>query len=98
MYPKRTIEVQRQVDALISKVLARKSLTLCAVSTLLMPKKNRRIRMCINTRATDKIIIKNKHPIPCLEDILDEVHGSYVFSDVDLRSGYYQIRIKEGYE
>ena len=79
---KDTIEIQRQVDELVSKGLVRESLSPCVVPTLLMPKKDGSMRMRVDGRA-----------IPRLEDMLEELHCSKVLSKIDLRSGYYQINI-----
>jgi Reverse transcriptase (RNA-dependent DNA polymerase) len=59
------------------------------------PKTDGRLRMCLDYRALNKVTIKDQNPIPPVDEIFDRLQGSKHFSTLDLRSGYYQIKIRE---
>jgi hypothetical protein len=81
--------VKNQVQELLDKGLVRESLSPCAIPTVLIPKKDGGWRMCIESRAINKITISYKFPLLRMDDLMDFLSGESLFSKIDLKSGYH---------
>ena len=89
------IELKEQLRQLLDQGFIRPSVSPWGAPVLFQKKKDGTLRLCIDYRGLNQLTVKNKYPIPRIDELLDRLHGSTVFSKIDLKSGYYQIRIKE---
>ena len=88
-------ELNTELQDLVDKGFIQLSVSPLDVSILFVKKKDRTIRLCINYQQLNKITIKNKYPLPRIDDLFDQLQGASVFSKIDLRSDYHQLRVKE---
>ncbi|KAG8499161.1 hypothetical protein CXB51_005577 [Gossypium anomalum] len=88
-------ELKSQLQELIDKGFVRPSFSPCGVPVLFIKKKDGSMRLCIDYRQLNKMTIKNKYSLPWIDDLFDQLKGAAWFSKIDLRSGYYQLSVKE---
>ncbi|KAL0401651.1 UNVERIFIED_CONTAM: Transposon Ty3-G Gag-Pol polyprotein [Sesamum latifolium] len=96
MAPSELKELKKQLEELLDKGFIRPSISPWGAPVLFVKKKDGSMRLCIDYRQLNRITIKNKYPLPRIDDLLDQLKGATVFSKIDLRSGYWQLRIEEG--
>ncbi|KAA3483558.1 DNA/RNA polymerases superfamily protein [Gossypium australe] len=95
MAPKELVELKAQIQELLDRGFIRPSISPWGAPVLFVKKKDGSMRMCIDYRQLNKLTIKNKYPLPRIDDLFDQLKGASVFSKIDLRSGYHQLKVKE---
>ncbi|KAG8493251.1 hypothetical protein CXB51_010731 [Gossypium anomalum] len=95
MAPTELKELKTQLQELVDRGFIRPSYSPWGAPVLFVKKKDGSLRFCIDYRQLNKVTIKNKYPLPQIDDLFDQLKGATVFSKIDLRSGYYQLRVKE---
>nr|GEV79788.1 putative reverse transcriptase domain-containing protein [Tanacetum cinerariifolium] len=88
-------ELSDQVKELSDKGFIRPSSSPWGASFLFVKKKDGSFRMCIDYRELNKLMVKNRYPLPRIDDLFDQLQWSSVYSKIDLRSGYHQLRVRE---
>ncbi|KAL8104338.1 hypothetical protein AgCh_028521 [Apium graveolens] len=94
MAPMEMKELAKQLQELLDKGVIRPSVSPWGAPVLFVKKKDGSMRLCIDYRGLNKLTIKNKHPLPRIDDLFDQLKGACYFSKIDLRSSYHQLKIK----
>ena len=95
MAPVELKELKPQLQELLEKGFIRPSASPWGASVLFVKKKDGTLRLCVDYRQLNKMTVKNKYSLPRIDDLFDQLKGASVFSKIDLRSRYHQLRIKD---
>jgi hypothetical protein len=87
-------ELKEQLQELLDKGYIRPSASPWGATIIFVPKKDSTQRMCVDYHSLNEVTIKNKYPMPKIDDLFDQLNGACVFSKIDLRSGYHQLKIR----
>jgi len=87
-------ELKKQLEEFLEKQFIRPSVSPWGAPVLLVKKKDGSMRLCVDYRPLNKVTIKNRYPLPRIDDLMDQLVGAEVFSKIDLRSGYHHIKVK----
>ncbi|GJW13720.1 putative reverse transcriptase domain-containing protein [Tanacetum coccineum] len=93
--PSEMKELSEQLQELSDKGFIRPSSSPWGALVLFVKKKDGSFRMCIDYRELNKLTVKNRYPLPRIDDLFDQLQGSSIYSKIDLRSGYHQLRVRE---
>jgi hypothetical protein len=88
------VELKKQIEELLEKGFIRPSSSPWGAPVLFVSKKDGSRRLCVDYRSLNEVTIKNKFPLPRIEDLFDQMKGAKIFSKIDLRSGYHQLKIR----
>jgi hypothetical protein len=88
-------ELHMQLEELLKKGYIHPSVSPWGALVLFVKKKDGTLKICIDFRKLNKVTIKTKYPLPRIDDLFDQLRGAQIFSEIDLRYGYHQVRIKE---
>ncbi|KAJ0927040.1 putative nucleotidyltransferase, Ribonuclease H [Helianthus annuus] len=88
-------ELSKQLQELLDKGFIRPSSSPWGAPVLFVKKKDGTFRMCIDYRKLNKVTVKNRYPLPRIDDLFDQLQGSSYYSKIDLRSGYHQLRVRD---
>jgi hypothetical protein len=94
MPPNELAELKIQLQDLLEKGFIRPSSSPWGCPTIFVKKKDQTLRMCVDYRPLNEVTIKNKYPLPRIDILFDQLTGARVFSKIDLRPGYHQIRLR----
>ena len=95
MAPTELKELKVQIEELLRQGFIRPSFSPWGAPVLFVRKKDGTLRLCVDYRQLNKVTIKNRYPLPRIDDLFDQLRESTIFSKIDLRSGYHQLRVKE---
>jgi len=95
MAPAELRELKTQLEELLDRGFIRPSMSPWGAPVLFVKKKDGSMRMCIDYRQLNQATVKNKYPLPRIEELFDQLQGAQFFSKIDLRSGYHQLRVRD---
>ena len=95
MLPVKLQELKVQIQDLLDRGFIRLSTSPWGAPVLFAKKKDKTLRLCIDYRQLNRVTIKNRYPLPKIDDLFDQLRGAHVYSKIDLHTGYHQLRVKK---